>query len=370
MDFDFTEEQTLLKESVAGLLNRSYGFDKRHKYMEQTKGYSSEVWESFAEQGLLGLPFSEEDGGFGGGSVETLIVMEQLGRNLCLEPYFASVILAGGCLKHGATKAQKEQYLPSLIDGSKVFCFAFQERHSRYDLAQVKTSAKKNGDKFIINGEKGVVLAGDFADFIIVTARTAGSETSRTGIGLFIVDANAKGVSRRGYKTQDGLRAAEISFDNVEAVSLGGDKSDLAVIERVRDEAIAAIAAEITGCFDVMLASTVDYMKTRKQFGVTISSFQALQHKASEMFVSSELMRSMSYYAVAGLEMDAQERAKILSQVKVQVGRSAKFIGEGAIQLHGGVGMTNEYAITHYYKHTTMLNMLFGDADEHLARIA
>lgn len=364
MDFDFTDEQTLLKDSVAGLLSKNYTFDKRKAYMAEDKGYSADMWQSYAEQGLLGLPFSEEDGGFGGGAVETMLVMEQMGRHLCLEPYFASVILAGGLLKHGATKAQKEQYLPDLIDGSKVYCFAHQERQSRYDLGDVKTQAKKSGDKWLVTGHKSVVLSGDFADIVILTAHNG------KGVGLYIVDGKANGLSRRGYNTQDGLRGAEITFDNVEAIALGGNASDMAVIERVRDEAIAALAAEATGCFDVMLSSTVEYLKTRKQFGVVISQFQALQHKASEMFVSSELARSMSYYASSVLEEEAKSRSRAISQVKVQIGNSAKFIGQGAIQLHGGVGMTHEYAVSHYFKRTTIIDTLFGDTDDHLERVA
>jgi alkylation response protein AidB-like acyl-CoA dehydrogenase len=357
MNFDFTEEQTQLKESVAGLLAKNYGFDKRKAYMESEKGYSQEMWQSYAEQGLLGLPFSEEDGGFGMGASETMIVAEQMGRALTLEPYFATVVLAGGLLKHGATKAQKEQYLPGLIDGSATWCFAYIEKQSRNDFANVLTKATKSGDKWHVSGDKCVVLSGDFADMIIVT----------TNNGLFIVDGKAKGVTRRGYKTQDGLRGAEISFDQAEAVQMEGG---LAVIERVRDEAIGFLAAEATGCFDVMLTSTVDYMKQRKQFGVVISQFQALQHKASEMYVSSELARSMAYFGASMLDETPAERSRALSQVKVQIGRSAKFIGQGAIQLHGGVGMTAEYAVSHYFKRATTIDTLFGDADEHLERVA
>jgi alkylation response protein AidB-like acyl-CoA dehydrogenase len=357
MNFDFTEEQTQLKDSVAGLLAKNYTFDKRKTYMATEKGYSLDMWQAYAEQGLLGLPFSEEDGGFGMGAAEMQIVMEQMGRALTLEPYFATVILAGGLLKYGASDKQKEQYLPSLIDGSATWCFAFIEKQSRNDFTNVKTSAVKSGDVWHITGDKCVVLSGDFADMIIVT----------TDKGLFIVNANAQGVSRRGYNTQDGLRGAEISFNKVEAVHMDGG---IDVIERVRDEAIAYLAAESTGCFDVMVASTVDYMKQRKQFGVVISQFQALQHKASEMYVSSELARSMSYFGASMLDENAAERSRALSQVKVQIGRSVKFIGQGAIQLHGGVGMTNEYAISHYFKRVTTIDTLFGDADEHLEKVA
>jgi pimeloyl-CoA dehydrogenase small subunit len=362
MDFDFSEEQTLLKESVAGLLAKNYTFEKRKAYGQSEQGYSQEMWNAFAEQGLLGLPFSEEDGGFGGGAVETMIVMEQLGRHLCLEPYFASVILAGGLLKHAGSSAEKAKYLPSLIDGSAVYAFAFTERQSRHDVSNISTQAAKSGDNYTISGDKCIVLAGDYAHRFIVTAKNAGH------LALFVVEGNAKGVTRRGYDTQDGLRGAEISFENTPAVLLKQDA--LPAIQAVIDEAIAALAAEATGAFDVMLALTVEYMKTRKQFGVVISQFQALQHKASEMFVSSELARSMAYFGAAMLSEEASERSRALSQVKVQIGRSAKFIGQGAIQLHGGVGMTHEYAISHYFKRVTMIDTLFGDADEHLGLVA
>jgi pimeloyl-CoA dehydrogenase small subunit len=362
MDFDFSEEQTLLKDSIAGLLAKNYTFEKRKAYALEEKGYSQEIWAAFAEQGLLGLPFSEEDGGFGGGAVETMIVMEQLGKHLCLEPFFASVILAGGLLKHAGSRAEKEKYLPSLIEGSAVYAFAHTERQSRYDVTNVVTQAVKSGDTYTLTGEKCVVLAGDYADRFIVTAKNHGH------LALFVVEGNAKGLTRRGYVTQDGLRGAEVTFENTPAVLLKNDAYP--AIQATIDDAIAALAAEATGAFDVMLASTVDYMKTRKQFGVQISQFQALQHKASEMFVSSELARSMAYFGAAMLGEEAAERSRCLSQVKVQIGRSAKFIGQGAIQLHGGVGMTNEYAISHYFKRVTMIDTLFGDADEHLGLVA
>lgn len=357
MNFDFTEEQSQLKDSISGLLAKNYSFDKRKTYMATEKGYSEEMWQAYAEQGLLGLPFSEEDGGFGMGAVEMQLVAEQMGRFLTLEPFFATVVLAGGLLRYGATKAQKEHYLPALINGSAIWCFAYIEKQSRNDFTNVKTTAVKSGSVWHITGEKCVVLSGDYADFIIVTADN----------NLFIVDAKAKGVSRRGYKTQDGARGAEISFDKAEGIKMEGG---LDIVSRVQDEAIAYLAAESAGCFDVMVTSTVDYMKQRKQFGVVISQFQALQHRASEMYVSSELARSMSYFAASMLDAPTDERSRALSQVKVQIGRSAKFIGQAAIQLHGGVGMTNEYAISHYFKRVITIDTLFGDADEHLEKVA
>jgi pimeloyl-CoA dehydrogenase small subunit len=374
MDFDLSEEQRLLKESVDGLLKTSYDFDSRKKYAAEKGGWSKSVWNKLAEQGLLGLPFGEDDGGFGAGAVETMIVMEALGKALVLEPYLATVVLGGGFLRRGGSVAQKEAHLPGLIDGSKTFAFAQLERNSRYDLADVSTSAKAKADGFVIDGDKFVVLNGESADTLIVTARTKGERRDRDGIGVFLVPANAKGVSKKGYPTQDGLHAADISFTGVEVgpeAAIGDPVGALPLIEQVVDDARAALCAEAVGAMDESLKTTVEYLKTRTQFGVPIGSFQVLQHRAADMFVAVEQARSMAMFATMAVDFDdPKQRANAIAAAKVQVGQSAKFVGQQAIQLHGGIGMTMEAKIGHYFKRLTLIENTFGDSDYHLTRVS
>ena len=373
MDFDLSEEQRLLKESIDGLLTDSYDFEQRKKYMAEKGGWSKAVWSKLAEQGLLGLPFTEADGGFGAGGVETMIVMEALGKALVLEPYLATVVIGGGFLRHGGSAEQKAAHIPGIIDGSKTFAFAQLEKNSRYDLFDVTTTAKKKGAGWVIDGEKFVVLNGENADTLIVTARTKGERRDTSGIGVFLVPANSKGVSRKGYPTQDGLHAADITFTGVEVGSdaaIGNPEDALGLIERVVDEARVALCAEAVGAMDESLKETVEYIKTRKQFGVAIGSFQSLQHRASDMFVAAEQARSMSMFAtMAGDFEDAKERASAIAAAKVQIGKSLKFVGQQSIQLHGGIGMTMEAKIGHYFKRLTMIENTFGDTDYHLRRV-
>src|ERR1700755_1321123 len=326
MDFDLSEEQRLLRESVDGLLTDSYDFEARKKYMKEKGGWSKAVWSKLAEQGLLGLPFAEADGGFGAGGIETMIVMEALGRALVLEPYLATVVIAGGFLRHGGSDAQKAAYVPAIIDGSKTFAFAQVEKNSRYDLHDVTTTAKKKGDGWVIDGEKFVVLNGENADVLIVTARTKGERRDKTGVGVFLVPANAKGIAKKSYPTQDGLHAADITFTGVEVgadAAIGDPEDGLPLIERVVDEARTAMCAEAVGAMDESLKATVEYLKTRTQFGVPIGSFQTLQHRAADMFVALEQARSMSMFATMAADFnDARERTTAVSAAKVQIGKS------------------------------------------------
>ena len=374
MDFDLSEEQRLLKESVDGLLNSSYDFDSRKKYGAEKGGWSKSVWNKLAEQGLLGLPFSEDDGGFGAGAVETMIVMEALGKALLLEPYLATVVLGGGFLRRGGSAEQKAAYIPGIIDGSKTFAFAQLEKNSRYDLNDVSTSAKKKGEAYVIDGEKFVVLNGETADTLVVTARTKGGQRDASGIGVFLVPGNAKGVSKKGYPTQDGLHAADITFTGVEVgadAAIGDPENGMALIEQVVDDARIAVCAEAVGAMDESLKSTVEYLKTRTQFGVPIGSFQVLQHRAADMFVAVEQARSMSMFATMAADFDdPKARANAVAAAKVQIGKSAKFVGQQAIQLHGGIGMTMEAKIGHYFKRLTMIENTFGDTDYHLRRVS
>lgn len=372
MDFDLSDEQRLLKESVDGLLTDTYHFEHRKKYMREKGGWSWVIWSKLADQGLLSLPFAEADGGVGAGPVETMIVMEALGKALVLEPYLATVVIGGGFLRYAGSAAQKAAHIPFIIDGSKTVAFAQLEKNSRYDLSDVTTSAIQKSDRWIIEGEKFVVLNGENADNLIVTARTKGGRRDKTGIGVFFVPANAKGVRRKAYPTQDGLHAADITFTGLEVgtdAAIGDPEDALPLIERVVDDARTALCAEAIGLMDESLKTTVEYIKTRKQFGVSISSFQVPQHRAAEMFVALEQARSMSIFATMAADFDdPAERAKAVAAAKVQIGRSGKFIGQQSIQLHGGIGMTMEAKIGHYFKRLTMIESAFGDADHHLRR--
>ena len=370
MDFDLTDEQRLLKDSVDRMIQDRYTFDARNKARIQPGGWSPETWAAFAELGLLGLPFAEQDGGFGAGSVETALTMEAFGRALVVEPYFSAIVLAGSVLRHGATPEQRAALVPGIADGSIIPAFAQAERQARWSLNDIVTKAEHT-DTWHITGTKSLVLHGDTATHYIVTARTAGAERARHGITLFLVDADAPGLTRRGYPTQDGLRAAEVSFANTPATLLGPQDEALPAIERAEDEAIAALCAEAVGVMDTMHAMTVDYMKTRTQFGRPIGDNQALQHRAVDMYVSLEQARSMSLYAtmMAGSD-DADERRRAIHAAKVQIGRSGRHVGQEAIQLHGGIGVTMEYAVGHAFKRMTIIERTFGDTDSHLAALA
>ena len=374
MDFDLSEEQRLLKESVEGLLKSAYDFEQRKKYMTEKEGWSPAFWAKLAEQGLLGLPFAEADGGIGGGGVETMIVMEALGKSLVVEPYLATVVLGGGFLRHGGSEAQRAAHLPGIIDGSKTFALAQLEKNSRYDLFDVSTTARKSAAGWVIDGEKFVVLNGGSAATLIVTARTRGGQRDSTGIGVFLVPADTKGLTKKSYPTQDGQHAADITLTGVEVAAdqmIGDADNALPLIERVIDEARIALCAEAVGAMQEALTGTVEYIKTRKQFGVPIGSFQSLQHRAADMFVALEQARSMALFATVAADFeDAAERASAVAAAKVQIGKSAKFIGQQSVQLHGGIGMTMEAKIGHYFKRLTMIEQTFGDTDYHLRRVA
>ncbi|MCX7384842.1 MAG: acyl-CoA dehydrogenase family protein [Alphaproteobacteria bacterium] len=371
MDFDFSEDQRLLKDSVDRLIADRYAFESRKQYMKEPTGWSAEMWAQYAELGLLGLPFTEEQGGFGGGQIETAQVMEAFGRGQVLEPYLATVVLGGGLLRHAGSEEQQAELIPQIIGGELKLALAHIERHSRWTLNDVAVTAVKDGSGWVLNGEKSVVIHGDCADKLLVTARTGGSQRDRGGIGVFLVDANDAGVSRKGYPTQDGLRAAEISFANARGVAVGDPGDGLGVVERVVDEAIAAICSEAVGGMAEMLAITVDYMKQRKQFGRAIGEFQVLQHRAVDMFANLEQAKSMAMYATMMAASDnPAERRQALSAAKVQIGKSGKSIGEEAVQLHGGIAMTMEYKVGHYFKRMTMIEQMFGSTDHHLAVLA
>jgi pimeloyl-CoA dehydrogenase small subunit len=374
MDFDFTEEQSLLKDSLERLLADRYGFEDRRKVLASAEGFSSDMWGRYAEMGLMALPFAEADGGLGGTPVETMIVMEALGRALALEPYLPTVVLGGGLLRLGGSAAQKAEFIPQVAGGEVKLAFGHTERNSRYDLNHVETSAKKDGDSWLLSGQKSVVLGGDSADHVFVTARTAGGARDEAGIGVFMVDAKADGMSRRGYANQDGQRAAEVTLDEVRVPAgrvIGDPENGLPLARRVADAAIAALCAEAVGAMGAMHQLTVEYLKVRKQFGVPIGAFQVLQHKAVDMFVALEQARSITLFATMMADSeDEEERSRAMHAAKAEIGKAGRLVGENAIQLHGGVGMTMEYAVGHYFKRVTTIDLTLGDHDHHLRRLA
>jgi len=370
MDFSFTEEQSMLRDTVAAYLGDHYDFEKRRLAVGKEPGWRPEVWKAFAEElGILGAPFSEELGGLGGGPIENMVVMEEFGKALVVEPYLGTVVIGGGFLKHSGY-AGAADLIGGIIEGKAIFAFAYAEPQGRYNLAAVSTTAKKDGAGWTLNGHKAVVIGAPFATHLIVTARTSGGERDAQGISVFLVEKAAKGVTTRDYPTVDGQRASEVYFENV---SLGADAligpadNGLPLVEKVVDEAIAATCAEACGVLRKLHEGTLEYTKQRKQFGVPISSFQVLQHRMVDMFINVEQAVSMTYMANIKVGDDA-ERAKAASAAKVQIGKACRFVGQNAIQLHGGMGMTDEMAIGHYFKRATMIESAFGSVDHHLAR--
>jgi pimeloyl-CoA dehydrogenase small subunit len=371
MDFELSDDQRLLKDSVDKLIGTAYDdLGKRARAQAEPNGFSAELWVKYAELGLLALPFSEEEGGFGGGTVETMIVMEAIGRGLAIEPFFASVILGGNLIRLGADAAMRQDLIPGIADGSQRLAFAHTERQARYDLHDVGTRARKTANGYTLEGDKSVVLHGDSATKLIVSARTSGKRADRDGITLFLVDPATAGVSRRGVATQDGQRAAAVSLASVElpaSAVLGEADRGADLIDSVSAIAIAALCAEAVGAMSALHELTLEYLKTRKQFGVTIGSFQVLQHRAVDMFTALEQARSMEYFAAMMATADnARERQAAMSGAKIQINNSARFIGQSAIQMHGGIGITMEYRSGHYFKRLTMIESAFGDTDHHM----
>ena len=373
MDFSYSEEQTLLRNSVSKYLADKYPFDAWRKFTRSDIGRDASHWKQFAELGLLAAPLPEEHGGLGGGAVDAQVVMEEFGKALVVEPYVSTVVVGGGFLKYGGSDAQKSEWLNKVAAGETMIAFAFAEPKGRYNLADLATTAKKQGSAYMLNGQKAVVIGAPWADQLIVTARTAGAQRDPKGVSIFLVDKKAKGISTRDYPTVDGLRASEITFENVEVPAtnlIGQVDNGLPLIERVVDEAIAATCAEATGCMKVLVDTTVAYSKQRKQFGVPIGKFQVLQHRMVDMFVNYEQSVSITLMVTLKLGDSEAERAKAASAAKVTIGKAGCFIGQQAVQIHGGMGMTDELNVGHYFKRLTMIDALYGSTDHHLKRFA
>ncbi len=370
MDFNFTEEQTMIRDSLSRLIREQYDFDTRRKVVASKDGWRPEMWAQFAELGLLMAPFSEEDGGLGGGPIDAMVVMEEFGKGLVVEPYLPSVVCGGGFLKRGSD-AQKAEYLGGIMSGEAIFAFAYAEPRGRYNMADLETTAKKDGSGFVLNGHKAVVIGAPWATHFVVTARTSGDRRDANGVTVFVVAKDAKGVSTRDYPTVDGRRASEVYFENV-AVSadavIGEVDNGLPLVELVTDEAIAALCAEACGAMKVAHSMTVEYSRNRKQFGTAIGKFQVLQHRMVDMFMEHEQSVSMTYMATLKLDEDEVTRKKAASAAKVRIGQGGRFVGQQAIQIHGGMGMTDEMAVGHYFKRLTMIDAEFGNVDHHLKR--
>jgi alkylation response protein AidB-like acyl-CoA dehydrogenase len=362
MDFEFTDDQLSLRDAVARWVDKGFSFERRHGIAKKG-GHTRDVYRELAELGLTGLRISETHGGMGFGAVEAMVVMEELGRGLVNAPYAAGALVAPTLLA-GAPDALQAEWLSRIAGGAALVVLAHQERNARYRLNQVATSTKKSGSGWLLSGQKNVVPAADEADAFIVPARLSGAESDTQGIGLFVVEKAAKGVAIHSYATQDGARAGELKLADTPAALIRDD--GLAGLELAVDVGIAAACAEAVGVMDKLVALTVEYMNTRKQFGVTLSTFQALRHRMADVKMQLELGRSMSYFASLKLGEPAPQRRRALSQAKVQLGNSMRFVGQQCIQLHGGIGVTDEYIGSHYFKRLTMLEMAFGDTLHHL----
>ncbi len=371
MDFNFTEEQSMLRDTVTSFLGDKYDFETRKGIVKSEAGWRPDYWKAFAEElGILGAPFSEDLGGLGGGPVENMIVMEAFGRALVVEPYLGTVVIGGGFLKHSG-HARAAELIGGIVAGDVVTAFAYAEPQGRYNWADLKTTAKKDGAGYVLNGHKAVVVGAPWATHLIVTARTGGGQRDANGVSVFLVDKTAKGVVTRDYPTVDGQRASEVYLENVSVPAdalIGAADAGLPLIDKVMDEAAAAGLAESMGVLAKLHEGTLDYTKQRKQFGQPIGSFQVLQHRMVDMFIAVEQSTSITYMATLKLDEPDAERAKAVSAAKAHVGKALRFTGQSAIQLHGGMGMTDEMAIGHYFKRATMLESLFGSVDHHLRR--
>lgn len=371
MDLSISEEQSAIRDVISRFIENEYDFEKRMSIAEGDSAFDSDVYNFFVEQGFTAIPFSEEDGGLNGGPVETMLIMKEIGRGLVLEPYLENVILAGGVLKRLATDEQKSKWLSKIINGELQSTLAFTEPQSRFILKDVATIAKDNGDKVIINGKKSFVLNGKEADIIIVPVRTSGSQTEAAGISLFVVESDLPGITKNNYKTVDGHSASEITFKNVEVNKdnlLGELGKGYQTLESTIDDAILAVCAEATGIMKSLHDKTVEYSKNRVQFGVPIGGFQALQHRMVDTLMACEETESILLWALTTNQDDSSSLKKAISGLKYQIGTAGKHVGQEAVQLHGGMGISWELDIAHFFKRLSSIEILFGNADFHMKR--
>ncbi|MGO9933570.1 MAG: acyl-CoA dehydrogenase family protein [Steroidobacteraceae bacterium] len=374
MEFDYTEEQLALQDTLQRFISRDYDFDKRKAILKSEPGFSAAAWKQYAELGLLSLPLPEDFGGLGGNAVDVMLVMEQFGSGLLMEPYLSSVVLCGGLLRDAASKELKEKLLPLIGAGTAKVALACYEAAGRYDLSHVACTAVEKGGRWHLSGRKTVVLDGPSADYFLVTARSAGKVADAAGVSLFLVARDAKGLTVAGYPTQIGARAADLELENV---ALGADAligelgGGLPIVQRAIDRGIAALCAEAVGVMNALNKATLEYLKTRKQFGVAIGTFQALKHRMADMLIAAEQSRSMAVIAAVNADStDAAERSRAIAAAKAYIGQAGRLVGQQAVQLHGGMGVVDEHIVSHYFKRLTMIDLTFGDADYHLGRFS
>jgi len=363
MDFELTDEQKMLNETVTRFVAETYNFQAREHALKTADGWSRDAYAGLAEMGLLALPFAEEDGGFGGGGIEMMIVMEALGRGLMVEPFFATVVLSGGVLRHGASAEQRGEIVPGIADGSRILALAHYERGLPRHTLEARATATRVGDGWTLDGAKIAVIHGQSADTLIVSANTG------DGLSLFLVDAKAQGVSIEGARGYDGVPVATVVLSGAPGELIGRSGNGAAVLDHVFEEATAALTAEAVGAMAETFDVTVDYLKTRQQFGVAIGSFQALQHRAVDMLMQLELSRSMAILAALSLDIDDEQRSRNISAAKAQIGKAGRIVAQEAVQMHGAIGITAEYKVGHAFKRLTAIDALLGDRDYHLARL-
>lgn len=371
MHFNLSEEQAMLQASTARFIKQQYPFEVRQRHVALPEGFDRATWEQFAELGWLSVPISEASGGFGGNAADTMVLMEEMGKGLIATPYVATVLLFGGLIDRGAPAQLKESLLEPLISGQLQGAFAYQERQSRHNMADVKTTATRDGNNYVLSGEKTLVLNGAVADHLVVSARTSGDQFDTSGISLFVIDANNPELQKTAYRLMDGQLVANIGFNNlnVKATQILGEEGDgYDLIKQVANNTILALSAEGLGIMNKLTETTREYTKARKQFGVQISSFQVLQHRMVDMFMACEQTRSLMYRAVCSVGSDDAERS--LHALKFMIGRNGRQVGSEAIQLHGGMGITDELSVGHYVKRLMMINTLLGDADYHQQQLA
>lgn len=373
MDFSLNEVQAMLADSVEKFIENEYDFETRQKYAGSDSGYGADVWQQFAELGWTTVPFGEEDGGFDGGPSEIMVMMQRFGRGLIVEPYLANVVLAGGVLNRAASPEQRAAWLQPMMAGEMQLTLAFTEPQARYDIADVRTTAKADGGGWVLDGHKGYVLNAGTADMIIVPARTSGEAGATQGITLFAVPRSTAGVSVNDYATVDGLRAAEVTLSGVSLAAdalIGELDGGYAALKGAIDDATLAVCAEAVGIMQVLTEKTVEYSKSRVQFGVPISSFQALQHRMVDMFTTWEQAWSLLMWAVMTYEAGGEDAQRAVSSIKYLVGTEGRKLGEEAVQIHGGMGVSWELDVAHYFKRLIAIGQMFGNSDWHLDRLA
>jgi alkylation response protein AidB-like acyl-CoA dehydrogenase len=374
MDFNLTEEQTAIQDSLKRYLAKDYAFEQRRALTKTPLGHSAEAWATYAELGILALPFPESAGGLGGNAVDTMLIAETLGSSLALEPFLSTVVLSGSLINEIGTPAQRDTLLAGITQGTLQVALAHSEPGARYATNHVVATAKKDGAGWSLSGHKAAVLGAPSADKLLVSARTSGAAFDANGVSLFVVDARAAGVTVRAYGTQDSQRAGEVLLKDVKVGAdalVGAVNQALPAIEHAIDRGIAALCAEAVGVMAALNAATLEYLKTRKQFGAPIGKFQALQHRMAEMAIATEHARSMALLAAVKVESaDVAERRRNVSAAKAYIGQSARTVGQGAVQMHGGMGVTDELIVSHFFKRLTVINATFGDADHHLGKFS